>query len=133
MDLTGALKGAIRSISHRVSGILDWADDVDDEDEDALLQRDAAYLTTGLITAARSLNEAHDEGEDCSSHHTALNDLLVEGISDPLIALHALRHLTEIIAHRVDDEDVQNLVRSIVAIELSMNDPDHLDDEDDHR
>lgn len=90
------------------------------------MERDAAYLTTGLITAARALDSAHENGEDCTTHHEALVSLLTS-IDNPMIAIRAIQHLVEIVAHKVDDEDVQRMVSSLVAIELNDDD----DDEDD--
>jgi hypothetical protein len=86
------------------------------------MERDAAYLTTGLITAARAVNAAHDQGENCTPHHDALVDLLTS-IDHPMIAIRTIQHLVDIVSSAVDDEDVQRMVLSIVATELE-------DDED---
>lgn len=100
----------------------------------AQMERDAAYLTTGLITAARAINTAHDEGEDCGPHHDALMSLL-SGIDNQMVALRAIQHLVEIVAHKVGEEDVQNMVASLVALELDDDSDDILnsffEDEDD--
>ena len=100
-------------------------DEWEAEDEEGDMERDAAYLTTGLLTATRLIHAAHDEGENCTPHHEAAADLIVS-IDHPLIAVRVIQHLLDITSQVVDEEDVQQMVANIVATELS-------DEEDDPR
>ena len=131
--MTDLLKQAVRAAVTGVFRLIAWAAPEDEEEEEYevidgdTLERDAAYLTTGMITAARLINTAHEEGSGCQSHHEAAAALFTS-IEHPLIAIRVIQHLLEIVAQSVDDEDVQRMVASIVATELGEDDEDDEDD-----
>ena len=90
----------------------------DDEDEDdETRERDAAYLTTGLITASHATAKAHDAGERCAPHHEA-TAVLLSNIEDSHTAFRIIEHLLTIVAESVDEDDIQRMVASIVTTEL---------------
>lgn len=96
----------------------------DDDEEDEVGQRTAAYLTTGLITAAREVAKAHDAGERCGPHHQATASLLSD-IEDSTTAYRIIQHLLDIVAQTISDEDVKDMVTSIITTELEEDGPHH--------
>jgi hypothetical protein len=123
------IKQVIRSVFNAGITLAIWADGEVEEDEEGeevvlRMERDAAYLTTGLITAVRGVHQAHDADDDCLPHHNATASLLI-GIENPMTAIRVIQHLLDIVASTVDDEDVQQMVANIVATELGEIDPRH--------
>lgn len=122
------LKQIVNTVRDGVFRLLDWADP-DGEEEDFelidgdLLERDAAYLTTGLITAVRAIHKAHEAGENCAPYHEATADLMTS-IGNSLVAVRIIQHLLELVSAMVDDEDVQQMVATIVATELGEDEDD---------
>lgn len=137
MNISRFAKRTVRVLTEGVLATIIWAGDdrqaeTEEEETHNARERDAAYLTTGLITAARSVNKAHEDEEDCADHHDAMNALLATCVENRMVALRTIQHLTDIVAYRVDDEDVQRMVLSIVATELEHEVEDmFLDDDDD--
>jgi hypothetical protein len=116
------IKRLIHAVATGVFLLIAWADPDEEEGESIEVddfEREAAYLTTGLITAVRAINAAHEAGEDCQSHHEAAGGLLVS-IHSPLIAIRIIQHLLDIVAQTVDDDDVLKMVATIVATELGQ-------------
>ena len=79
---------------------------------------DAAYLTTGLLTAGRALAAAHRDERDCGPHHSGLAVLLKQ-IDSPLMSLLVIENLVRVAAERLGDDDVEKMVNSIVLSELA--------------
>lgn len=109
-----------------------WANngevEVAEEPEPGQVEQNAAYLTTGLITAMRAVHKAHDKGENCGPYHEAAQALL-ESVEDQMTAVLVIQHLLQIAVQTVSDEDLQRMVATIVAHEL-VNDEDEDDDFD---
>lgn len=127
------VKGFVRKVvKTAVLIVIVWAMEVkveeeeEEEPDNENVARDAAYLTTGLITAVRAVNDAHAKGKNCGPHHKAVGSLL-KTIEDQMTAVLVIQHLLEIAVQSVSDEDVQRMVANIVAHELGADDDEDED------
>lgn len=93
--------------------------EVEEKDYDDSLE--AAYLTTGLLTAAKARAEAHLKGAPCSTHHHAV-DMLLATINGPSLALAVIDNLLEVSAIALEDDEVAAMIAAIVAQELEDDD-----------
>jgi hypothetical protein len=95
----------------------------EDHDHDEIsdeVETEAAYITTGLITAGRQVAKSHEEEEDCNPGHLAVHQML-SYIDNSTVALLVIRNLIEVVSPSIDDEEVEMMVRSIVEDEFDSD------------
>lgn len=83
----------------------------------------AGYTTMGILTAACALAEAHDENENCESHHAALAAMISE-VRDPVTSSMVIGNLATLAAATVDLEDIQHMAQSLAHAEAEQADED---------
>lgn len=90
--------------------------EVEEEEEDDE-DLEAAYLTTGLLTAGVALSDAHQQGENCGPHHVALITMMRQ-IPNSAVAAEVINNLVTIACTYLDSEEVADMVSQIVREEL---------------
>jgi hypothetical protein len=96
-----------------VKRVEEVAVEVEEEDNDL----EAAYITTGLLTAGVALSDAHQQGENCGPHHVALLAMMSQ-IPNSMVASEVITNLVTVACTYLDSEEVADMVSQIVREEL---------------
>lgn len=78
-------------------------------------EMDVAKKTVGVLTAARAVHVAHDEGEDCDESHEILSAALRECVRDPITATMTLNTLAMMASQGMDSEDIEQMAMQVAV------------------